>query len=40
LRVAVFLFRDQYKLGKEKLFVHPKLMTLFTRDSTAFELYR
>jgi hypothetical protein len=26
--------------GKEKLFVHPKLMNLLTRDSNAFRSYR
>jgi Fic family protein len=26
--------------GKEKLFVHPKLMNLLTRDSNVFETYR
>jgi hypothetical protein len=30
----------EHALGKEKLFVHPKLMTLLTRDSNAFEPYR
>jgi len=27
-------------LGKEKLFVHPKLVRLLTRDGNAFERYR
>jgi hypothetical protein len=33
------VLREQ-AFGKEKLFVHPKLMTLVTRDSNAFEPYR
>jgi Fic family protein len=34
--VNVGVLREQ-SVGKEKLFVHPKLMTLLTRDSNAFE---
>jgi hypothetical protein len=30
----------EHVLGKEKLFVHPTLMTLLTRDSNAFEPYQ
>jgi Fic family protein len=30
----------EQSFGKEKLFVHPKLMTLLTRDSNAFPAYR
>jgi Fic family protein len=37
--VGAGVLREQ-ALGKEKLFVHPKLMTLLTRDSNAFEPYR
>lgn len=37
--VSVGVLREQ-TFGKEKLFVHPKLMTLLTRDSNAFESYR
>ena len=37
--VAAGVLREQ-AFGKEKLFVHPKLMTLLTRDSNAFEPYR
>ena len=33
------VLREQV-FGKEKLFVHPKLMTLLTRDSNNFEPYR
>jgi Fic family protein len=36
--VHVGVLREQ-SVGKEKLFVHPKLMTLLTRDSNAFEPY-
>jgi Fic family protein len=36
---AVGVLREQ-AFGKEKLFVHPKLVTLLTRDSNAFERYR
>lgn len=36
---AAGVLREQ-AFGKEKLFVHPKLMTLLTRDSNAFEPYR
>jgi Fic family protein len=37
--VSVGVLREQ-TFGKEKLFVHPKLMTLLTRDSNAFESYQ
>lgn len=37
--VAIGVLREQ-AFGKEKLFVHPKLMTLLTRDSNAFQSYR
>jgi Fic family protein len=37
--VSIGVLREQ-AFGKEKLFVHPKLMTLLTRDSNAFESYR
>jgi Fic family protein len=30
---------EERTLGKEKLFVHPKLMTLLTRDSNTFKAY-
>lgn len=30
---------EEQTVGKEKLFVHPKLMALMTRDSNDFELY-
>ena len=30
---------DERAVGKEKLFVHPKLMTLLTRDSNTFKPY-
>ena len=30
----------EHAVGKEKLFLHPKLMTLLTRDGNAFEPYR
>jgi Fic family protein len=36
---AAGVLREQ-AFGKEKLFVHPRLMTLLTRDSNAFEPYR
>ena len=36
---AAGVLREQ-AFGKEKLFVHPKLITLLTRDSNAFEPYR
>jgi Fic family protein len=36
--VDVGVLREQ-SVGKEKLFVHPKLMTLLTRDSNTFEPY-
>jgi Fic family protein len=36
---AAGVLREQ-AFGKEKLFVHPKLMNLLTRDSNAFESYR
>ena len=29
----------EIKVGKEKLFIHPKLMQLLTRDSNDFTLY-
>ncbi len=37
--VAIGVLREQ-TFGKEKLFVHPKLMTLLTRESNAFQSYR
>jgi len=37
--VSIGVLRDQ-AFGREKLFVHPKLMTLLTRDSNAFQPYR
>lgn len=37
--VSIGVLREQ-TFGKEKLFVHPKLMTLLTRDSNAFPAYR
>jgi Fic family protein len=37
--VGVGVLREQ-AFGKEKLFVHPRLMTLVTRDSNAFAPYR
>ena len=37
--VSIGVLREQ-TFGKEKLFVHPKLMTLLTRDSNAFQPYR
>jgi len=37
--VSIGVLREQV-FGKEKLFVHPKLMTLLTRDSNAFAVYR
>jgi hypothetical protein len=37
--VAAAVLREQ-AFGNEKLFVHPKLMRLLTRDSNAFEPYR
>ncbi len=36
---AAGVLREQ-QVGKEKLFVHPKLMSLLTRDSSAVEPYR
>jgi len=36
---AIGVLREQ-TFGKEKLFVHPKLMTLLTRDGNAFQPYR
>lgn len=36
---AAGVLREQ-AVGKEKLFVHPKLMNLLTRDGNAFEPYR
>jgi hypothetical protein len=33
------VLREQV-FGKEKLFVHPKLMNLLTRDNNSFEPYR
>jgi Fic family protein len=36
---AAGVLREQ-AFGKEKLFVHPRLMHLLTRDSNAFEAYR
>ncbi len=35
---AVGVLKEEI-VGKEKLFVHPKLMALLTRDSNTFELY-
>lgn len=37
--VSIGVLREQ-TFGKEKLFVHPKLMTLLTRDSNALQPYR
>jgi Fic family protein len=37
--VSIGVLREQ-TFGKEKLFVHPKLMTLLTRDNNAFPHYR
>ena len=37
--VAIGVLHEQ-TFGKEKLFVHPKLMTLLTRDRSTFESYR
>jgi Fic family protein len=37
--VSIGVLREQ-AFGKEKLFVHPKLMNLLTRDRNAFESYR
>jgi Fic family protein len=37
--VAAGVLREQ-TFGKEKLFVHPRLMNLLTRDSNSFEPYR
>lgn len=37
--VSIGVLREQ-TFGREKLFVHPKLMTLLTRDSNAFAAYR
>ncbi len=37
--VSAGVLREQ-TFGREKLFVHPKLMTLLTRDRNAFESYR
>ncbi len=37
--VSIGVLREQ-AYGKEKLFVHPKLMTLLTRDRNTFESYR
>ena len=36
--VDIGVLREQ-AFGKEKLFIHPKLMTLLTRDGNAFEAY-
>ncbi len=36
---AIGVLRE-HAVGKEKLFVHPKLMSLLTRDSNAFSPYR
>jgi len=36
--VSIGVLREQ-TFGKEKLFVHPKLMRLLTRDGNAFQLY-
>jgi Fic family protein len=32
--------QEEIKVGKEKLFIHPKLMRLLTRDSNEFAEYR
>jgi len=37
--VGIGVLREQ-TFGKEKLFVHPKLMSLLTRDSNTFTQYR
>ena len=37
--VKIGVLREQ-TFGKEKLFVHPKLMSLLTRDSNTFTQYR
>ncbi len=37
--VSIGVLREQ-TFGKEKVFVHPKLMTLLTGDSNAFQPYR
>lgn len=37
--VSIGVLSEQ-RFGKEKLFVHPKLMALLTRDSNAFASYR
>ena len=37
--VSIGVLREQ-TFGREKLFVHPKLMTLLTRDRNTFESYR
>jgi Fic family protein len=36
--ISIGVLREQ-NLGKEKLYVHPKLMMLLTRDGNAFEPY-
>jgi hypothetical protein len=36
---SIGVLREQ-AFGKEKLFVHPKLMNLLTRDGNAFQPYR
>ena len=30
---------EEHKVGREKLFLHTKLLTLLTRDSNEFEQY-
>lgn len=30
---------EEHKVGREKLFLHPKLLTLLTRDSNEFDIY-
>ena len=30
---------QERQFGREKLFIHPKLMQLLTRDSNSFDLY-
>jgi hypothetical protein len=30
---------EEQSVGKEKLFIHPKLMKLLSRDSNQFETY-
>ncbi len=37
-QISIGVLSEQ-TFGKEKLFVHPKLMTLLTRDSNVFASY-